>query len=317
MRTWPVEGDTARPFLLLSKPQSGSITEIALGVWVHKTTQSMGLLHHGARHHSSSSCCRYHGYITKDYCICYMVQFEPEHPFGSQDGSWGTMQCVPRVQTAVITYLREHQAVAGAWHCRPHQVDCKAQAPRWPLLSSQVGASRCSTACRTQHTRAHACSAQGQCRAQHTVMHAAFTSIILLSMHACSAPGQGRDPAHTHASSAPGQCRTQQTHPLAVLAVPTRALECSKHSAGQRRRPAAGLKEVHTCKQDICFQHTLAAVQAQLPRVRQCHDQGRIAALAGILQQLLCQLTHALHAGVGPAIVGLWLEGLQAAHGPQ
>lgn len=76
----------------------------------------------------------------------------------------------------------------------------------------------------------------------------------------------------------------------------------------------AGQKHLWSCKQ---LQHTLAAVQAQLPRVRQRHDQGRVAALAGVLQQLLRQVAYALHAGVGPTVVGLRLEGLQAAHGPQ
>jgi hypothetical protein len=40
--------------------------------------------------HTDEGCCinrmQYHMY----YCYCYMVQDLPEHPVGSQRGSWGT-----------------------------------------------------------------------------------------------------------------------------------------------------------------------------------------------------------------------------------
>lgn len=56
---------------------------------------------------------------------------------------------------------------------------------------------------------------------------------------------------------------------------------------------------------------TLATVQAELPCVRQRHHQWWVAALAGVRHQLLGQLADATHLGVGAAVVGLWLEGLQ------
>lgn len=56
---------------------------------------------------------------------------------------------------------------------------------------------------------------------------------------------------------------------------------------------------------------TLTAVQAELPGVWQCQDQRRVAALASVCHELLCQLRHTTHAGFGAAVIGLGLEGLQ------
>lgn len=55
---------------------------------------------------------------------------------------------------------------------------------------------------------------------------------------------------------------------------------------------------------------TLTAVQAQLPRVWQGHNQGRVCSLAGIGHQLLCQLTDTAHVRAGTAIVWFWLKSL-------
>lgn len=56
---------------------------------------------------------------------------------------------------------------------------------------------------------------------------------------------------------------------------------------------------------------TLAAEQAELPRVGQGHDEWRVAALAGVGHELLRQLTHTQHACVGTTVAGLRLECLQ------
>jgi hypothetical protein len=39
------------------------------------------------------------------YCYCYMVQDIPEHPVGSQHGSWGTWIII-RIRIDIIVIIR-------------------------------------------------------------------------------------------------------------------------------------------------------------------------------------------------------------------